>query len=143
MNSVDFWNRWFTAVGWLLISFGIAMAALPQTSVFDFAFNQRVNPVFWPTGSGAVNIEIFQAWIYGVLGATVSGWGVFVVALARHPLRKREKWAWNCLFTGITVWFLIDTAISAYFGVLFNVAFNAAIAVLVYVPLFATYREFK
>ena len=72
-----------------------------------------------------------------------TGWGVFVVFLARHPLRKRERWAWFCLFIGITLWFLVDTAISSYFGVFFNVLVNSALAVLVYIPLIATRSAFK
>lgn len=84
----------------------------------------------------------FQRFIYGVLGMTVAGWGVFFSYVARYPFRRRERWAWTCIFAGITLWFIPDTAISAYFGVYVNVALNMTIALLVYVPLIATRRLF-
>ena len=143
MSSFEFWNRWLVVVGWLLIAFGLAMAVLNQTWLFDLLFNRRVDPVFWPAGSAPANLESFQTWIYGVLGATVAGWGVFVVFLARNPLKRRERWAWNCIFVGITLWFLVDTAISACFGVFFNVLFNSVLTVLVFAPLIATRRDFR
>ena len=70
----------------------------------------------------------FQRFVYGVLGMTVAGWGVFFIYVARYPFRRRERWAWTCIFAGITLWFIPDTAISAYFGVYVNVALNVTIA---------------
>ena len=142
MTSFHFWIRWLVAVGWLLVAFGLAMATLNGTWLFDLLFNRRIDPAFWPAGSVPADLASFRAWVYGVLGATVAGWGVFLVFLAGNPLKKRERWARNCLFLGITLWFLVDTAISAYFGVYFNVLFNSVLAVLVYVPLAATRRHF-
>jgi len=140
MSHQDFWNRWLLVVGWILVLFGVAFAVLNQTWLFDLAFNRSIDPVFWGEGSLSGEAATFQAWIYGVLGATIAGWGVFVIFLAKYPLQRRERWAWRCLLIGITVWFVLDTAISGYFGVLFNVLFNCLVAVLVYVPLLATRR---
>ena len=61
----------------------------------------------------------------------------------RYPFRRRERWAWTCIFAGITLWFIPDTAISAYYGVYVNVTLNITIALLVYVPLIATRGLFK
>nr|CAP47891.1 putative integron gene cassette protein [uncultured bacterium] len=143
MSRFDFWNRWLLVVGWVLVAFGLIFAVLSQTWLYELAFNRHIDPVFWPEKPIPPSAEQFQAWIYGVLGATVAGWGVFVVFLARHPLRRRERWAWNCLFIGITAWFAVDTAISAFYGVFFNVLFNCGLAVSVYLPLVATRKEFR
>jgi len=143
MATAKFWDRWLLLVGWLLIVFGLSLGLLNQTQLFDIAFNRQINSAFWPNGVPVESIEPFQAWIYGVLGFTVSGWGVFVVFLARHPFRKREGWARNCIFFGITLWYITDTAISLYYGVAFNAAFNTALAILVYVPLAATWKDFR
>lgn len=141
MRNFTLWIRWLVVVGWILVAFGIALAALNQTRLFDVAFHQRIDPAFWSQASVPSDARRFQEWIYGVLGATVAGWGVFVVFLARNPIKNRERWAWTCLFVGFTLWFLVDTTISAYFGVFFNVAFNVALALLMYVPLVALQRE--
>ena len=143
MASANFWDRWLLFVGWLLVVFGLLLAFFNQSQVFDLAFNRQINAVFWPNSEQGRNVELFQTWIYGVLGATVSSWGVFVVFLARAPLRQREKWARNCILAGITLWYVTDTAISLFFGVAFNAAFNTVLAALVYVPLIATRGEFR
>lgn len=143
MTSAEFWNRWLLFAGWLLVVFGLLLAFLNQTQLFDVAFNRQIDPVFWPAGVAAESINSFQSWIYGVLGATVSGWGVFVVFLARYPFTKRERWARNCIAAGITLWYIADTSISLYFGVTFNAVVNTVLAGLVYTPLLATRQEFK
>jgi hypothetical protein len=143
MASAKFWDRWLFLVGWLLVVFGLLLGFLNQTPLFDLAFNHQINSVFWPDGVPVESVEQFQAWIYGVLGVTVSGWGVFIVFLACHPFAKRERWARNCIFAGITLWYITDTAISLYFGVTFNAVINSAIVVLVYVPLVATWKDFR
>lgn len=142
MRDFTFWIRWLVVVGWILIVFGLALAVFNQSGFFDVAFNQRIDPVFWPGGAAPEGTQPFQAWAYGVLGATVAGWGVFVLFLARHPLKNRQRWAWTCLLAGFTLWFIVDTTISAYFGVFFNVVFNALLALLIYIPLVATRRAF-
>ena len=143
MKSADIWDRWILIVGWTLVVFGLLLAFFNQSQVFDVAFNRQINSVFWTDVVPDGTVELFQRWIYGVLGATVSGWGVFIVFLARTPFRKRESWARNCIFAGITLWYVTDTAISLFFGVAFNAAFNTVLAALVYTPLLATRGEFR
>lgn len=77
----------------------------------------------------------FQAWIYNVLGATIAGWGVLVRYIARYPLRCGERWAWRCLAVAFGLWFIIDTGLSACFGVNFNVIFNCLLAAAIFLPL--------
>lgn len=142
MDSFSFWRQWLLLVSVLVAAFGLLLALFNQTPAFDFLFNSHVNRVFW--GSDAIDgrTVTFQKWIYGVLGATVAGWGVVLAFLARHPVRWKERWAWNCLATGMLVWFIPDTLISLYFGVVFNAAFNVLLLVAVLVPLLAMRRHF-
>ena len=143
MKSSTFWDRWLSLMGWLLVVFGLILGFFNQTQLFYFVFNRHVSSVLWPNGISPNNIVPFQAWIYGVLGFTVSGWGVFVLFLARHPFKKRERWARDCLFVGITLWYTTDTALSLHYGVNFNAVFNTALAVLFYLPLGITWNDFK
>ena len=137
------WDTWMLAVGWILVVFGILLAFANQTWLFDVVFNNQVNTVFWSSPVAPESVVPFQRFIYGVLGMTVAGWGVFFIYVARYPFRRRERWAWTCIFAGITLWFIPDTAISAYYGVYVNVTLNITIALLVYVPLIATRGLFK
>jgi len=88
-------------------------------------------------------VAAFQRWIYGVLGATVAGWGVFVYFLARFPFARRERWAWHCALVGILLWFTLDTGISLAAGVFFNVGLNSLIFLLAIIPLAFTWRELE
>lgn len=142
MRNFNFWQKWLLFVGIYLTMFGLVLAFFNQSSILDFLFNNNINPVFWAGISIPENTVPFQSWIYGVLGATVSGWGIFIAFLAYYPFKAREKWAWNCLALGIGVWFISDTAISAYYHVTFNVVFNAILVLLLGIPLIFTRKYF-
>jgi len=141
MKSFSFWQRWLFAFSLIVIVFGLGMALLNRTPLFAI-FDGQVNPVFWRADSLPAGVNPFQGWIYGVLGATMAGWGVFLAFIARYPFRNRERWAWNALLMGLSLWYLTDTAISFYFGVVFNAIFNTVIFILAILPLFFTRREF-
>lgn len=142
MDSFSFWQRWLLVVSLVIVAFGLLLALFNQTPVFDFLFNNQINPVFWGTEPLAAQAVMFQKWIYGVLGATVTGWGVAIAFIAHHPFRRKERWAWNCLATGMLVWFIADTSISLYFKVVFNAAFNILLLVAIFLPLLFTRRYF-
>jgi len=142
MNNFSFWQKWLFAAGLLIAAFGILMAFFNGTFLFQI-MNSQINPVFW----GAVNISEsdadFQKFIYGVLGATMAGWGIFIAFLARYPFRNRERWAWNCITAGMLIWYSIDTSISLYFNVYFNAALNTLILIVFALPLLFTRKHFN
>jgi len=140
MERFLFWQRWLFVVGLLISVFGIMMVFFSGTTLFEL-FDSQITPVFWGTKEIADDIKGFQQWIYGVLGATVAGWGIFLAFISYYPFKKKEKWSWNCLVVGPLVWFAIDTAISLYCKVYFNALFNAVLFTLVILPLFFT-REY-
>ncbi len=141
MKGFSFWQRWLFGVGLLIILFGIMMALFSGTKLFQ-PFDSQVNPVFWGTERLADNVRRFQQWIYGVLGATVAGWGILLTFIAHYPFKKKEKWSWDCLLVALLVWFLVDTAISLHFRVYFNAIFNTVLLILVVLPLVFTRRHF-
>jgi hypothetical protein len=143
VGSFDFWQRWLFGLSVAIAVFGFALAALNQTPVFDFLFNRQVDPVFWGKGTVPTEAKLFQRWVYGVLGAVLCGWGVFMAYVVRYPFRSKEKWAWDCIAVGIGLWFIMDTALSFYFGVWFNAMFNVILAVLISLPLLCTRRDFR
>jgi hypothetical protein len=142
MGSFSFWQRWLFVVALVLVAFGIALALFSQTTVFDVLFNHQINPAFWRTQDTPAFVAAFQGWVYGVLGATVSGWGIFLAFIARYPFRNQERWSWNCMAVGMTVWYVVDTFLSLRFGVVFNATFNTIVLAAVIAPLFATRKAF-
>ena len=141
MKQFPFWQRWLFVFSLIVIVFGLGMALLNCTPLFA-VFDSQVNPAFWETNPLPIGIISFQGWTYGVLGATMAGWGFFLAFIVRYPFRNRERWAWNALLTGLSLWYLTDIAISLYFGVAFNAIFNTVIFILATLPLFFTRQEF-
>ena len=136
-----FWQRWLFVFSLIVTVFGMGMALLNRTALFS-VFDGQVNPVFWGANLLPPGVDEFQGWIYGVLGATMAGWGVFLAFIVRHPFAKREPCAWNALAAGLTLWYITDTAISLIFGVFFNALFNTLIFILAVLPLAFTRRDF-
>lgn len=141
-SSLNFWSRWLFFTGLLISTFGLLFALFNGTVLFCW-MDAGVHPAFWEDGSlpeGATTS--FKQWIYGVLGATILGWGIFVGFIARYPFRNVEKWAWSCIAAGVSAWYVTDTALSLYYGVMFNAAFNTLFLTLVALPLLFTRRQF-
>jgi hypothetical protein len=141
VKSFSFWQRWLFVFSLIVVVFGLGMATLNRTPLFAI-FDSQVNPLFWESDPLPAGVNEFLGWVYGVLGATMAGWGVFLAFIACYPFRNRERWAWYALLLGLSLWYLTDTAISLYFGVVFNALFNTAIFILAMLPLFFTRQEF-
>ncbi len=139
--NFSFWQRWLLVVGWLITLFGIAMALVSGTSLFDL-FNRQIDPAFWGTNAVGEIARQFQQWIYGVWGATIAGWGIFITYIARYPFHRKERWAWKCLVFGLIVWFVLDTSLSFIYKVYFNVVFNMGLFVLAMLPVVFTRKDF-
>jgi hypothetical protein len=137
LERFNFWHRWLFAIGIIIVVFGVFMATLNQSLLFGL-FNNQIDPVFWGEAEHPVTYAQFQAWIYGVLGSTMAGWGLMLTFIIQYPFRQREKWAWNAIATSMGFWYLLDTAISLYFGVIFNVVFNTLLLIAILPPLIFT-----
>lgn len=135
------WQRWLVALGVIIVAFGVALAFLYSTPLFDI-FRTQNDPVFWGAVELTGRTALFQQWIYGVLGATMAGWGVCIAFIAAVPFKRKEKWAWNCLAIAVSLWFVIDSFLSWRFGALFNVAFNVLIFLAALVPLLLSRKYF-
>ena len=142
MIGFSFWQRWLLAVSAIVVVFGLALAFLNQTPVFDVLFNNQIDPSFWGEQDLPSEAVRFERWIYGVLGATVAGWGVFIAFIAHYPFRNRERWAWYSLAIGLLVWYVPDTALSLVYAP-FNAAFNTLLLIAVGLPLLFTRHDFR
>jgi hypothetical protein len=142
MVPFAFWQRWLVAVGVAVTAFGLGLALLNQTPIFEVLFNDRVNSAFFGNGPLPSDANAFQRWIYGVLGATVAGWGVTMTFIAAGPFLRRERWSWTCLASSVVLWFSFDTAISLAFRVGVNVVFNIVLLIAVGFPLVFARKHF-
>ena len=142
MNSFSFWQKWLLIVSIIISLFGIYIALFNQTLWFNLLLNDKVNTTFFSAPGISNDVITFQKWIYGVLGATVFGWGIFLSFIAHYPFKRKEKWAWNCFLIGIICWFVLDTSISVYFGVIVNAIFNTVLFLGIIIPLVFSRKHF-
>lgn len=142
MISFPFWQRWLFVVGLMVSVFGIAMALLSGTQLFDL-FNRQIDPAFWGVNAVDNAARQFQHWLYGVWGATIAGWGIILSFIAYYPFSKRVRWARNSLIIALAIWFVLDTSLSIFYKVYFNAAFNTVLLILAGLPVVFTWEEFK
>ena len=141
MRQFEFWCNWLLAVFAIVILFGLALALLNWSPPFSF-FNGLVDGVFWPGIGPSAGTASFRLWVYGMLGATMAGWGVTLSFLVRYPFAKKERWSWNAIAAGLVLWFVIDSGMSAYTQAYFNVGVNVLLVVLAGIPLLVTRHSF-
>jgi len=141
MASFSFWKKWLLVVGVAITAFGLLMAVSSGTSLFDL-FNRQIDPVFWGVNVTDDATRKFQQWVYGAWGATIAGWGIVLTYIARYPFSQKERWAWDSLVLGVLIWFILDTSLSLFHKVYFNVALNTVLLILGMLPLMFTRRWF-
>ena len=138
-TSAGIWRHWLIGVGVALTAFGVVMALASGTPLFE-PLNRLIDPAFWEAGPPNPGSTGFEAWAFGVWGATIAGWGVVVTFVAREAFGWPERWAWWAVALGTGLWFVLDTGVSLAHGVGFNVAVNLVVLVLLAVPLIGTRR---
>jgi hypothetical protein len=143
MKHFLFWQRWILILCIIISLFGLVLAFFSQTPFFDFLFNNQINPVFFHSQDINMQTISFQNWIYGVLGSTIFGWGIFMTYIANYPFKRKEKWAWKCFAAGTLCWFIPDTLISLISGVIFNAVFNFILLLLIFFPLVFSRKFFN
>jgi hypothetical protein len=142
MNRFNFWYKWLLIVSAIMIALGMFITFCNQTSLFYYFFNKHINFTFWGNGLIPTDLLKFQSWIYSVLGATLIGWGIFLLFIIHYSFKRKQKWAWTCILFGICFWYTFDTTISISFAVYFNVAFNTILFIAIILPLFFTRKYF-
>ncbi len=138
-----FWKNWLLLISLVVIVLGLVLVFFNQSPLFDLVFNRQIDPVFWSSAQLDPAALAFRHWSYGVLGATLAGWGVFLAFIVSRPFSRHERWAWNCVVAGLGLWYVLDTGLSISSGVWFNAAFNTVLLILLLPPLAITRRYFK
>jgi hypothetical protein len=137
-----FWRKWLMVVSGLVVVMGVVFAILALTPIFPLLAG-LLDPIFWPDAAADPGTVRFQRFAFGVSGGVTAGWGVLIYALARWAFAGAERWVWNALMASSLTWFVLDSAVSAASGAIFNVAFNAVFVALFLLPLIRTRGLFR
>jgi hypothetical protein len=135
-----FWIRWLYGAAALTTLGGLWIAFFTGTPVMA-ALEDPIRAVFWEGGRMDPGTAAFQRFVFGLAGAVMAGWGLCLLLLVHHALARGQRWAWWALALSLDLWYLCDTAISAYYGVWINVALNTFFLVLFAVPLLGMRRS--
>jgi len=138
MHRSTFWTTWLLVVAFTMSAFGVLMFLFNQTVLMDGLMGE-IERAF-PSGAGAGG---FQQWVFGVWGATVAGFGLLAGLVGGNAFARRERWARNALAAALTLWYVLDTAVSLYSRVWINAVFNTVVLVAMLLPLLFTWKEFR
>ena len=141
MGNFNFWQKWLFGFGIYLVFFGLILTFFSQSTLMNYVFNNQIDPTFWGAELPE-SAKKFQAWIYGVLGAVICGWGIFLSFIAHYPFKAKESWSWYCIGIGFVVWFVVDTFITIYYQVGFNIIVNITFLIFILLPLIFTKKYF-
>lgn len=139
-GAFRFWRGWLILAAGSQIPFGLGLAFPGLDRVLPF-YHRAMCRALWGAETVPDAARVLHDWLLAVLGATLAGWGLLLAWIAWVPLGRRERWAWNAAAASLAIWFLPDTAMSAFHGVWPNVWFNLAALVALGLPLAALRRE--
>ncbi len=132
------WDTW--------LAVGCLVAALYALSLV--VYGRLPERLFDLLGFGLASGEVpagapegYVLFVYGVLGSVLLGWLLLLLAIARGPLRRRERWAWRAVVTSVGGWCVVDTTFSLAMGSPEHAAFNVVFALAFGVPLVAIRRQ--
>lgn len=139
-DRFGFWQKWLLVATEIYIIFGLFIVVFNSTVLFDL-FNKPIYAIFFGTAVPPSVIP-FQGWLYALMGSILAAWGLNMFFITNNAFKKREKWAWQALLSGLLLWYVLDSTASVYFGVLFNAALNTVFLIIGLLPLYFTRKQF-
>jgi hypothetical protein len=142
MNAEKFWLGWLKVTMILMITGGIILVLFSQL-VNSYFLNAKIDKVFFNDLIFDENLDSLKNWYTGVTGAVMMGWGFAMLYVVNHPLRRKELWAWRSMFYPVLAWYILDSGISAYYGVVINMVINTVFFLQIMAPLLFLRNQFN
>lgn len=142
MKHFDFWVKWLIGANVMTVIVGLIVAFAGNSFFFSY-HNSQTEILFFDRNELAQNELYFKNWLFGIIGGTIVGFHILMIFIANNAYRKREKWAYWAMWSGLLSWFVIDSSISTFYGAVYNVyLINIVALVLIGLPLIMTRKEF-
>ncbi len=133
----EFWVRWLLYGSVFFTAFGVVAAVAPHSGLFDVWLAQ-VDRVFFG-GEIPADARNLRGFMMGPLGGTIAGSYLLQAWIVAIPFKRREAWAWHAIAWSMGLWFVVDSAVSAFHGAWFNIVLINLMPLIVFgIPLFAT-----
>ena len=142
-GSFLFWQRWLFYTSLLFALFGIVFAVYGNNPLF-LPYNRALAQIFWQSSEVPAEVAPFRAFIWAPLGGTIACCYLLLAYIARYPFRRKESWARNAVIVAFGTWIILDSVVSIYYGVYFQVYIINAFSFLVKaLPLIFTWKYFR
>lgn len=131
VNDRSFWLTWLTVI--LVLVFAYSMVLVAAGSVAGSLFTALG---FGPPASiDTDEVRDYLRLPFMVLGAVLAGWSLMMLLLVRGPVREGSEWALSALRWSVSVWFVLDTAMSLVLGFPTHALFNLTFALALGLPI--------
>lgn len=127
-------DAWLVAASLLFAVQALSWAVLGSFDPFGLWDGLAADALFG--GGTPAEVERFRRFVLGPFGAITAGYFALFAAVARHPFRARERWAWQALSGSLLLRFAVDSLASLVRGGLFDVPLvTVRCALILGVPL--------
>lgn len=135
-----FWMRWLQIVAVLMLLMGLAFIVTPgpTQTLFNFVIYQQPNLPAWAN----TEAQAYITFMYAVLGGVMAGWMALFIVVLQTSFREGKRAGWIGLAASTVVWYVVDSGGSILTGFWQNAASNTGFALLLLIPLVATFRVF-
>ena len=141
MSAEKFWSDWLKVTMWIVILSGLFLSIFVNLIPWEYLDKQIENIFF----SGQIlneSTDYLKQWLIAISGAVMTGWGSSMLYVLNHSFRRKEIWAWRCIFYPVILWYMIDTSVSFYFGASFNIIINSILLLQIIAPLLFLKNQF-
>ena len=140
--TFNFWQKWLTYSNVIAVCVGL-LVAFAGNSIFFQIHNQYTAEVFF-SSELTPDVIVFKNWLFGIIGGTIVGFHILMIFISEYAYKKKERWAYWALWSGLVSWFVIDSSLSVYYGAIHNlILINLAALIMIGLPLVFTGSEFK
>jgi hypothetical protein len=141
MSAEKFWYGWLKITILIIILSGLFLVL--TGSLIHLSFIDAIVEKLFFAGTHPLEEEtMLKNWFFGISGVLMAGWGIFMLYLVNHSFQQKQQWAWKCIFYPIVIWYILDTSISMYFSVFFNVLLNSILFLQMLAPLLYLRNQF-
>lgn len=141
--SFHFWQKWLTWANVMTLVVGL-LVAFAGNSIFFELHNEYTAEVFFDSEVMSDEVVRLKSWLFGIIGGSIVGFHTLMIMISEYAFKRRERWAYWALWTGLLSWFVIDSAVSWYYGAIHNIVLiNLVALVLIGLPLVMTWRVFS
>jgi hypothetical protein len=125
--------RWLLLVGLGHVALGIVLAFAAHLPITQPYFDHLYASV--ASTAPSAEFHTLLRTMVGLFGPTVASWGLLFCVLVQLYRQNGHRQIKPALFAALLLWCLLDSGISAYFGLWLHVYLNSAAALSIAVPL--------